>query len=701
VVTCTECGAENPAGAVFCTSCDALLGWQDSPPAAPAPTRTVPAVVVQEPEPKKAPETDANLSEALRRAQGAFTPEPEPVPEPVPVSEPAVVPEVRDLAGALAMGRQLAEQDGRTDLDRHLRRADAELATRAIPVVVVGEFKRGKSTLVNALLQSAVCPVDADLVTAVPTTVRWAPTPTVSALVRGDDGEVVTRHDVPLEQLAALITELADPADPERQRAVEVGLPHRMLRSGLQLVDTPGVGGLDSAHGFLALGALRAAAGVVFVTDAAQELTGPELTFLRSALERCPRAVLVVTKTDLYPRWRDIVELDRGHLVRAGIDIPVVPLSSFLRLRAQHDPALNEESGFAGLVTFLARDVVAKVRGEAAQVTAQEVGFVAAQLEQQTEAERAVLEQPERSQEVVTRLEEAVRATARLADPTATWQQTLSDGVQDLFSEVEHDLQSRLRAVLAEVDGVVEAGDPQDTWADTEVWLRRQVAMVTEANRDLLVERAVTLADTVAEQFDLQAGSALRLPDGQSGVDFSAVALAPRSSLVVPGGKLAPFMTAARTSFYLPMLMGSVAASMLTGGLPVHLIIVGFSLALGAGIGRKIISDERKRQRTYRQQQAKTAVRRFVDEVAFLAGKQTRDGLRQAQRELRDDFQRRATMLHSSANAAREAAERARRLSEADQRVRVRELEERQRQVDQVRAAVRGAGVPAEVGARG
>lgn len=699
MVTCTECGAENPAGTVFCTSCDALLGWQDPvtvPAAAPVVPPASPSLAAAppppEPEPAAEPEPEAEL---------VRVPEPEPVqvpePEPEPRAEPAATP---DLSRALAIGRRLAEEDGRSDLDGHLRRADAALATRAVPVVVVGEFKRGKSTLVNALLQSAVCPVDADLVTAVPTTVRWAPAPTVSALVRGDDGDVVTRRDVPLDQLEALVTELADPADPERQRAVEVGLPHRMLRSGLQLVDTPGVGGLDSAHGFLALGALRAAAGVVFVTDAAQELTGPELTFLRSALERCPRAALVITKTDLYPHWREIVELDRSHLQRAGIDLPVIPLSSFLRLRAQRDPVLNEESGFAGLVTFLARDVVAAVRAEAATVTAQEVGFVAAQLEQRTEAERAVLEQPERGAEVVTRLEEAVAATARLADPTATWQQTLSDGVQDLFSEVEHDLQSRLRGILAEVDGVIEAGDPQDTWAETEVWLRRKVAMVTEANRDLLVERAVALADEVAEQFDLQAGSALRLSDSRPGVDFSAVVLAPRSTLAVPGGKLAPFMTAARTSFYLPMLMGSVAASILTGGLPVHLIIVGFSLVLGAGIGRKIIRDEKTRQRTYRQQQAKAAVRRFVDEVAFLAGKQTRDGLRQAQRELRDDFSRRAMMLHSSADAARAAAERARRLNGSEQRVRVRELEERQRQVDEVHAAVRGAGVLVGVGAR-
>ena len=718
MVTCAECGAENTPGAVFCAACDALLGWQEggttpAPSGAAAPTEDPPAPLpaapeeaVPAPEPEPRPEPVALEPEALEPE----VPEPPPpldepsAPEPRPAPDVRTAPGRTDLAGALATGRRLAVQDGRADLDQHLRRADAALAERAIPVVVVGEFKRGKSTLVNALLQTAVCPVDADVVTAVPTTVRWAPRPTATALVRRDDGEELERREVPLDQLAALVTELADPAAPERQRAVEVGLPHRMLRSGLQLVDTPGVGGLDSAHGFLALGALRAAAGVVFVTDAAQELTAPELAFLRSTLERCPRAVLVITKTDLYPAWRQVVELDRGHLARAGIDLPVVPLSSFLRLRARQDPALNAESGYAELVTFLARDVVAEARADAARITAQEVAFVAAQLAQQTEAEVAVLAEPGRGAEVVHRLEEAVKATARLADPLATWQQTLADGVQDLFSEVEHDLQTRLRAILTEVEGVIDAGDPQESWADTEVWLRRQVAMVTEANRDLLVGRAVALADTVAEQFDLQAGTALHLTEDRSGVDFTAVALAPRSTLVMPGGRLVPFMTAARTSFYLPMLMGSVATSMLAGGTPVHLIIVGFSLVLGAGIGRKIIRDEKARQRTYRQQQAKAAVRKFVDEVAFLAGKQTRDGLRQAQRELRDDFQRRASMLHSSAAAARSAAERVRALSADEQRVRARELEERRRQVAEVREAVEAVEAvvaPAGAGPRG
>jgi hypothetical protein len=295
----------------------------------------------------------------------------------------------------------------------------------------------------------------------------------------------------------------------------------------------------------------------------------------------------------------------------------------------------------------------------------------------------------------VAELDQVVAAAAELADPTATWQQTLADGIQDLFSEVEHDLQTRLRTVLTDVDAVIEEGDPQETWSETEVWLRRQVAMVTEANRDLLTERAVELADRVAEQFHLQAGAGLRLPDTSDGLDFSSVTLASKSSLKMPGGRLAPLMTAARTSFYLPMVMGSVAANMLGGGAPLHLSIAGFSLALGAGIGRKVIKDERSRQRTYRQQQAKSAVRRFVDEVAFLANKQTRDGLRAAQRQLRDDFQRRALMLHGSAQAARTAAERASRLTGAEQQARAAELATRQQELSRVRGVARelvGAG---------
>lgn len=601
---------------------------------------------------------------------------------------------------AIDAGREIASSQGRADLDQHLTQTRERLASEQIQVVFCGQFKVGKSTMINALLQRAVCPVDADVVTAVPTVVKYAERPKVTTYVRTDDGTRVSEQERPLGEIDLLVTEEADPSDPERDRVVEVGLPHRMLRSGLALVDTPGVGGLDSAHGFLALSSLRHARGVVFVTDAAQELTAPELSFLKTAVERCPTTAVVVTKIDLYPYWRRIVELDRRHLANAGLDLPIIAVSSFLRLRAARNPELNAESGFGDLVAFLARDVVAATRERAAQSAAAEVDFVASQLEQQSQAERAVIESPQSSEQVVEELDRVQEQVKRLIHPTATWQQTLSDGIQDLVADVEHDLQARLRTVIHDVEEVIDSGDPQDTWNDTEVWLRRQIAIVTMANRDLLTDRAEQLAQDVADHFELPSGSEFVLPLGHT--DLDTVVLAPASTLAMPGGKLAPFLVAARSSYYLPMMLGTMAANMMNGGIVVHLAMAGFSLVLGTGIGKKIIGDEKKRQRTFRQQQAKAAARRFVDEVAFALNKETRDVLRTAQRHLRDDFQGRAQQLERSAHEAMVAARRLSQLDEGQRADRARELQAREDRLESVRAAAREvAAAPEPAGRRG
>ena len=123
---------------------------------------------------------------------------------------------------------------------------------------------------------------------------------------------------------------------------------------------------------------------------------------------------------------------------------------------------------------------------------------------------------------------------------------------------------------------------------------------------------------------------------------------------------------------------------------------------LGTGIGKKIIGDEKKRQQTYRQQQAKGAVRRFIDEVAFVMNKETRDVLRTAQRHLRDDFQGRAMQLERSAYEAMEAARRLGELDEAQLAARERELQTREGQLESVRAAsARGGGAREPADSRG
>jgi Dynamin family len=653
VIKCGSCRTDNEDDAVFCVLCGRYLEWTGPVAAEALPSlEPEPAPVITSPQRRRVPDP---VAPAAARQQ--------PAEPPAALTEPRAT----EALAYLERVRSLTESRDRADLSERLVAARTRLERQAVPVAVVGEFKRGKSTLVNALLQRAVCPVDADIVTAVPTLVRFGDRAGVTAYTEPDGGGEPVAEEMPVESIENLVSEQG-PASVRRYRSVEVRLPHRMLRSGLCLVDTPGVGGLDSAHGLLTLSALDAAAAMIFVTDASQELTAPELEFLRQAVERCPLAACVITKTDLYVDWRKISELDQGHLQRAELDLDVIAVSSFLRLRARREPALNEESGFRALVHWLAATVVSGATEAAAVSAAREVRFVVGQVGRSVEAERAVLAKPQQADRLVAGLTTATQRSAKLVSATATWQQLLTDRVQDLVADVEHDLQESLRRVLRDVETVIDQGDPKVTWTDIEVWLRRRVIAAAIENYDSLSARAAELAADVAGHFDLEAGVPVDVSVEAPADAMEAVGLGSSTVLDLPGGRIASLLITARTASFLPMVLFGAAGSLL------GVLVAPLSLALGAGIGAKIIRDERQRQVTYRRQQAKVAARKYVDEIAFLVGKDSRDALRQTQRQLRDAFQSRAASIHRSTEVALDAAERASRLAPPDRAARAEQL---------------------------
>src|SRR5262245_33625669 len=218
-----------------------------------------------------------------------------------------------------ALGRAVAAiaKYDRPDLNARLAQAKERLLADDVRVLVVGEFKQGKSMLVNGIVSAPVCPVRDDIATAVPTEVRFADPAAVTLVDK--DGR---RTGIPLDRLADY---LCEPSTHDGH--VEVAVPRAVLKGGLVLVDTPGVGGLNSVHGAATRSALATADAVLFVTDAAQELTAPEVDFLQQAADVCPTVACVLTKTDLYPEWRRMWEANRRHLK----DIPLFPVSSSMR----------------------------------------------------------------------------------------------------------------------------------------------------------------------------------------------------------------------------------------------------------------------------------------------------------------------------------------------------------------------------------
>jgi hypothetical protein len=235
--------------------------------------------------------------------------------------------ELEDVAryAELTCGRLTAAGQG--ELARALaaqaRRAPGERPT----VVVVGETKRGKSSVVNLLLgRPGLSPVDTDVATCVHIGFHHADADDAQVALAGT-AEVTP---IAVADLADWAAETGNPGNVKGVTGVEVGLPVPLLRD-LNLVDTPGVGGLELGHAELTLQALGSADALLFVVDAGAPISGTELAFLRRAAERIDTVVFVLAKIDLYPGWRRIYAdnqaLLRRHAPRfAGA--PMLPVSS-------------------------------------------------------------------------------------------------------------------------------------------------------------------------------------------------------------------------------------------------------------------------------------------------------------------------------------------------------------------------------------
>ena len=175
----------------------------------------------------------------------------------------------------------------------------------------------------------------------------------------------------------------------------------------------------------------------------------------------CPTVACVLTKTDFYPAWRRIRDLDEQHLA-AHCPVPLMAVSSPLRSRAvkANDAGLNTESGFPDLVKFVNEQVGGSAAHRLAAEAAAEVAALCDQLEAQFEAERAALADPEAAQRVVDELTAVKSRVDALKTAAAKWNQTLSDGIADLTSDIDHDLRARIRMVIAEADTRDRGGRP-------------------------------------------------------------------------------------------------------------------------------------------------------------------------------------------------------------------------------------------------
>ncbi len=194
--------------------------------------------------------------------------------------------------GALEMLARLAEESDAAEIAAEARGLAARAAEGRFYVAGVGQFKRGKSTLINALLGTPVLPTGVAPVTAIPTVVRYGEPAARVKLAKGD------WLAIDPGELAAWVTERANPSNRKQVAGVEVFVPSPLLASGMCLVDTPGLGSVFEANSRATREFVPHIDAALVVLGADPPISSDELELIDDVARQVDHLVFVLNKAD-------------------------------------------------------------------------------------------------------------------------------------------------------------------------------------------------------------------------------------------------------------------------------------------------------------------------------------------------------------------------------------------------------------------
>ena len=401
----------------------------------------------------------------------------------------------------------------------------------------------------------------------------------------------------------------------------------------------------------------------IAVAEEGSTLTRSEVDFLRRARAVCPEVVVVVTKIDLYPAWETIVELDRRHLAAADLPIEPVPVSAAIygaaRRRANGD--LETESNIAALRRLLVDNVLADAEQRSVGHAVAESSWALRRLRDPIATEIALAADPGQVSDAVAGLGAAEQRLRALQAAGARWSTVLNDDVSDLRGDVDHRLRVGVRDLLTALDEELETIDPAECWEELGESVRTQIAALVDELFEEITSRADQLGLRIADLLDEDAPLALDV-DGEGAPTVDEVWGSADRSLKAPRtGVVASGITALRGGSSGTIVLGMLAR------------FAGIAMATPASIGvavvfgAKQVVDARKQGVARRRQEARTVIRRFVDEVSLEAGSGARRLVQQVHRTLRDSY---AARLQELSRSATESLTSARAVAEADAQAR-------------------------------
>jgi small GTP-binding protein len=178
-------------------------------------------------------------------------------------------------------------------LSKRIDSLKKRLEKNEFQLVILGQFKRGKSTLINSLLGEQILPTSIVPLTSIITVLKYNKTQNITVLFIDNHTKKIT-----FSQLPDYVTEGKNPNNIKQVEQVIIEYPSEYLKNGIQIIDTPGVGSVYQHNTDVAYDFVPKADAGIFLFTADPPISESELKFLTAIKDYLGKIIFVQNKID-------------------------------------------------------------------------------------------------------------------------------------------------------------------------------------------------------------------------------------------------------------------------------------------------------------------------------------------------------------------------------------------------------------------
>jgi len=199
----------------------------------------------------------------------------------------------QELISCIERLSSVSSSRGDDKILQNLQEISEKLAGNRFNLVVLGQFKRGKSTFINSLLGDKVLPTAVVPLTSIVTLIKHGEKETIEVLFINGQGRTISR-----DQLADYVTERGNPANEKNVKHVEVSYPSDYLKDGVFIIDTPGVGSIFENNTEMTYNYLPRVDAALFLLAVDPPMSQSEISFLKDVRQYVEKIFFIQNKID-------------------------------------------------------------------------------------------------------------------------------------------------------------------------------------------------------------------------------------------------------------------------------------------------------------------------------------------------------------------------------------------------------------------